>query len=122
MTTRLATALLASLLLWSTAAPAELDALPRSLFLTPQELAAQPGAAHGATRLDALVYYGPGNWKLWLNGQEVTPGTVMPRHTVMSVTATLVTLREQLGDQSRVYSLAPSQSYDWASRTVKGLP
>lgn len=114
--------LLVGLLLWHTTAQAELDALPRSLFLTPDEMTAQPGVTRGSTRLDALVYYGPGNWTLWLNGQEITPSTIMPRYAVINVNATHVTLREQLGDQSRIYSLAPSQSYDWASRTVSGQP
>ena len=115
--------LLICLLLSGMKARAELDALPQSLFLTPEELAAaQPGAARSSTRLDALVYYSPGNWKLWLNGQEVTPSTVTPRYAVISVDATQVTLREQLGEQSRTYSLAPSQSYDWVSGTVSGRP
>lgn len=115
--------LLTCLLLSGMNARSEIDALPQSLFLTPEELAAaQPGAARNATRLDALVYYGPGNWKLWLNGQEVTPATVTPRYAVISVDATQVTLREQLGEQSRTYSLAPSQSYDWVSGTISGQP
>lgn len=99
---------------------------PPSLFLTPEEQQAPSAQAQTRTTLDALIYYSPNQWKIWLNGQAFTPdtptATTIATLTVESVTATTVTLRQQLGTKTAHFTLAPHQSYDWSNDQITAAP
>ncbi len=101
-----------ALCLFPTLAAAE-ETLPPSLFLTQQEQGQQTSSNPSRTTLEALLYYSPTDWRVWLNGRMFTPETFDPTISIIAVTAQDVTLRQQLGSQSRSFTLVPYQSYDW---------
>lgn len=105
------------LLLFLLAAPAG-AAVTESLFLTAEERLQQTPQDGALTRLDALIYYGPGQWQAWINGAAVTPQTALPDITVVAVTEQGMTLEQRRGRKSARYRLAPNQSYDWAAGQV----
>jgi len=103
-----------ALCLFPRMAAAEEPPMPPSLFLTQQEQGQQTSNNPSRTTLEALLYYSPTDWRVWLNGRMFTPETFDPNLTITAVTAQEVTLRQQLGSQSRSFTLTPYQSYDWA--------
>ena len=112
------------------AAQARADDAPPSLFFTPDEaqvidaLAAKEGnAAQDDIRLGAVLYYGPQNWALWLQGILWTPQTDRPDLHVLDVAGDAVKLR--LTDAlagTRDITLKPHQTYRMATgEIVEGL-
>lgn len=100
--------------------------LPDSLFLTNAERTqAAPAAASLPTRtsLDALVYYGPEQWQVWINGQAYQPGSTPADFSIIAVTPEQVTLEAQRDGAPVRFTLAPHQSYDWGTQSVReGTP
>lgn len=100
--------------------------IPNSLFLTAaeqQDRAAPAAAKPGRTSLDALVYYGPDQWQIWINGQAYKPDSQNDAIAIVAVTAEAVTLEQKLDTEPVRFTLAPHQSYDWAEkRVIEGTP
>ena len=77
--------------------------------------------------LDALIYTGPGQWALWLNGERLGPDTVPPEGVKVAAigpgAATLVWRRHRQNETHRV-TLHPGQVFDPASGRVRerGIP
>ncbi len=94
--------------------------LPPSLFLTEQEQKhdTPPTPTGGQTTLDALVYYDPNHWQLWLNGESFTPDSKRADTHILAVTAQSVKLRLQRDTRSIEITLAPHQTYDWSSGKI----
>lgn len=105
-----------------TAATAQAAEIPPSLFLTADEQRLQAGLSRTLTTLDALVYYGQDQWRLWLNGQLFTPETPAGDITITAVTPDSVSLRQQLGNKNRSFILSPHQSFDWNADRVLADP
>jgi hypothetical protein len=104
------------------ALPAAAAAMP-SLFLTQAEQTLQAGLNHQSLTLEALVYYAPNDWRLWLNGAAYTPQT--PQHdglSILAVTPHTVTVRQTLGSTSRTLTLAPQQRYEWQADRIMPQP
>jgi hypothetical protein len=102
-----------------------------SLFFTPQEAhdaetlaqrISPPG--RGDIRLGAVLYYGPEDWTLWLQGEKWTPGTSRDDLQVLEVTASFVRLswKEEDGASPIEFSLKPNQSFQIATRKVIAGP
>ncbi|MEJ0063346.1 MAG: hypothetical protein WDO70_09135 [Alphaproteobacteria bacterium] len=105
------------LLLWAIPAHA---GNPPSLFLTPQESAAQ-NTWQGMTTLDSLVYYGQDQWQVRLNGRVLTPAARDPEFDIIDVTADGARFVQHIGDKERTITLAPHQSYLWnEDKVVEG--
>lgn len=118
-------ALLLGLLGLCITAPTCAAELPPSLFLTEQEQQREtaPTPTGGQTTLDALVYYNPGRWQLWLNGESFTPDTKRADIHILAVAPDSVTLRAQRDTRSVEFTLAPHQTYDWGSGKIfEGRP
>ncbi len=64
--------------------------------------------------LGALVYYGPDNWTVWLQGERWTPATTRPGLQIRDVTPDHVRLSvASWGDDApRDITLKPYQTYD----------
>jgi hypothetical protein len=99
-----------------------------SLFFTPQEtreaerLAEKAAPAGGASniRLGAVMYYGPGDWTLWLQGEKWTPGTVHENLHILEVSPAKVRLLWR-GDEDSAESditLRPNETYQIATGKV----
>ncbi|MDR3423472.1 MAG: hypothetical protein P4M13_00120 [Alphaproteobacteria bacterium] len=126
------TAVFAMLVFSSLPARADAPALPQtSLFFTPQESRAaeilaqkaQP-AGQGDIRLGAVMYYGPHDWTLWLQGEKWTPETSRPDLRVEEVSANEVRLswRAEDGSGERDFTLKPNQSYQIATGKIIAGP
>ncbi|MBP7252668.1 MAG: hypothetical protein KBA75_04200 [Alphaproteobacteria bacterium] len=102
------------------------EEIPNSLFLTAveqQDHAAPHPTKPGRTSLDALVYYGPDQWQVWINGQAYKPDSQSDALAIIAVTAEAVTLEQKRDAEPVRFTLAPHQSYDWAEqRVVEGAP
>lgn len=103
----------------------------QSLFLTPDEeaRAASDHTPYGTAALrdpadltlDALIYYAPDHWSLWLQGEPWTPTT---RHTnirILSVSENDVRLsyRPDPRYPAREIKLHPHQTYHIADDSVR---
>lgn len=96
--------------------------IPPSLFLTTKEQHAPNQQDNTRTTLDALIYYSPTQWTIWLNGTAYTPDSPSSSIHIEQVSAETVTLTQTLGTQSARFTLAPQQSYDWSSKQILGRP
>lgn len=118
--------------------PAQADTLPQaSLFFTPEEVraiekpmekntaaAAQPVPMRDVS-LGAVLYYGPGDWVLWLQGERWTPATQHADIHVLEVDADEVRLKLTPSPDvaAREVVLKPYQIYQWsADKVVEGSP
>lgn len=101
-------------------APSALADNAPSLFLSPAEEAAlhQHQGEPAVTRLDAIIYYAPGRWQIWIDGRAVDPSAAAPDLTVLDVSPERVRLRQKRGGKQRVFTLAPHQVYLWAEDRV----
>ena len=115
--------------LTSTAVAAEIPG--ESLFLTPQEARTaeiladkNAPAGQGDIRLGAVMYYGPGDWALWLQGERWTPETRRENLSVTQVTAGEVHMiwRGDEGGKEHEIVLRPNQTYQIATGKVMGSP
>ncbi len=129
----IAAALIAVLLCTSVHAT-ESEALPKtSLFFSEDEtrqievLSAKikpPKNDGSGIHLGAVIYYGPENWTLWLQGAKWTPATDRPDLHVVSVTPSNVQLSWQRNAKAPLQeiTLHPYQTYHIMSgRVVEGL-
>lgn len=112
------------------------DVPANSLFFTPDEtkqieaLAAKQlqnraGAPHPDIHLGAVMYYGPGNWTLWLQGERWTPATNRADLRVLDVEPGEVRLAlTTVPDMPpREITLRPHQTYQIATgKIVEGAP
>ena len=93
----------------------QLAALPRAR--------SAPTAAADSLHLAAIVYHGPDDWRIWLNGQSFTPQARPRAIEILQVTAEAVVLAWRTGPgagPTRI-RLQPNQSYLVASgRIVEG--
>ncbi len=82
-----------------------------------------PAAPAASLHLAAIVYRGPDDWRIWLNGQSFTPSMRPRAIEILQVTAEAVVLAWRTGpgaSPTRV-RLQPHQSYLAASgRIVEG--
>jgi len=78
---------------------------PPSLFLTTEEQHAPNKQDNTQTTLDALIYYSPTQWKIWLNGTAYTPDSPPSSIQIEQVSAETVTLTQTLGTQSARFTL-----------------
>lgn len=125
-------AAIAALLICFPASAAEEIAPPQaSLFFTPQEaheaeMLAQKltPAGQGDIHLGAVMYYGPHDWTLWLQGEKWTPETTRNNLHVLNVTANDVRLSWQDESNSAVHeiTLRPNQAYQIATGKVITAP
>ncbi len=97
--------------------PADAEETP-SLFLTPKETAGQDSFHQATTRLDAIVYYGPGQWQAWIDGRGFGPNTRDATLTILAVSPETVRFKQRLGTQAREIALAPHQVYLWAENKI----
>jgi hypothetical protein len=97
--------------------------LGESLFLTQAEQSLQRHFGHALTRLDAIIYFTPSEWQLWLNGNLVSPQHKAPEDLeIIIVQPTHVVLAQRFGEQWRRFSLQPRQAYDWMRDAVITAP
>ena len=98
---------------------------PPSLFFTPDEvrriepLAAKAAAQRNdrdAVHLEAILYYGPQNWIVWLNGKRWTPATHTPEIQILEVQSEHIRL--QTTDAPRDVTLKPHQIFHPARGTI----
>ncbi|MDD5585947.1 MAG: hypothetical protein PHY92_03195 [Alphaproteobacteria bacterium] len=70
-------------------------------------------AKQEAVTLGAVVYYGPKNWTVWLQGERWTPATKRPDLQILDVKPDLVRLAfaPQNGAKKREITLRPYQSF-----------
>jgi hypothetical protein len=114
------------------ATPALADT-PASLFFTPKEvekIAALPtgNAPHEDLspdiHLGAVLYYGPDDWSVWLQGTRWTPGTEHPGLRIIGVSPNRVEMlwTPAAGAPERPVTLRPYQTYQTATgMVVEGL-
>ncbi len=72
-------------------------------------------AAHRVIRISGVVYRAPGDWVVWMNGQKVTPGNLLPQILDISVRdSSNVSLKWYDAGLKKVISitLRPQQVYD----------
>ncbi|MFA4993913.1 MAG: hypothetical protein WC521_01215 [Bdellovibrionales bacterium] len=108
------------------------EALPEaSLFFTSQEMREAgmltrkiPPVREGEIHLGAVVYYGPDDWTLWLQGTKWTPETEQSDLRVLEVTANDVRLlwRGENGKEAQEILLKPNQSFEIATGKVISQP
>jgi hypothetical protein len=107
------------------------DTLPSaSLFFTPQEaheaeVLAQKltPAGQGDIHLGAVMYYGPKDWTLWIQGEKWTPETSRDDLHVLAVTANEVHLSWRGEDGvTREIALAPNESYQISTGKIISAP
>jgi hypothetical protein len=75
--------------------------------------------------LSAIIHHGPGDWRIWLNGEALTPASPSGPVRVLEVTPDAVTFawRPANGGESVQMRLHPNQSYLIDSgRIVEGRP
>lgn len=89
-----------------------------SLFLTPAEAIGQDPFHQATTRLDAIVYYRPGQWQVWIDGHAFAPESQDAAVTILAVSPESVRFKQRLGDQDREIALAPHQVYLWAENKI----
>jgi hypothetical protein len=109
------------------ASPAFAADAPSSLFFTADEnktiaaivaKEAHPSDA-SVLRLNAIFYYGPGDWVFWLGKRRWMPGSDEPHLHVMSVGPDEVRLEWQGGkDAPREITLRPHQTLELATGSV----
>jgi hypothetical protein len=73
-------------------------------------------------RLDALLYFSPSSWSLWLNGALVTPASVPPDIRINAITPDYVEIiwwpDSANPEARRIFTLRPNQIYLADSDTV----
>jgi hypothetical protein len=104
---------------------------PRSLFLTPQEVheararaqMALP-AGKGDIHLGAVLYFGPHDWTVWLQGEKWTPETVREDLEILEVmpTEVRVSWRNPEAPEPLELALKPNQSYRIATGKIVTEP
>jgi hypothetical protein len=66
-------------------------------------------------RLDALLYFSPSSWSLWLNGDLVTPTSVPQDIRINAITSDYVEIvwlpDPDTPDDRRIFTLSPNQIY-----------
>lgn len=95
------------------------DVPQTSLFLTPQEAASAEKMAdklspadQSSIRLGAILYYGPQDWAVWLQGRRWTPQTEDKDIRILAVTPDDVRILWQTGPKDeREMTLRPNQIY-----------
>jgi hypothetical protein len=102
-----------------------------SLFFTPQEaheaeVLAQrlAPAGVGDIRLGAVMYYGPDDWTLWLQGEKWTPETSRDDLRVLEVTEDAVRLWWRNEDDATEHeiTLRPNESFQIATGKIISEP
>ena len=85
-------------------------------FAPPAYVASSPDIIH----LGAVLYYGPDNWALWLQGERWTPETDRPDLHILAVTPEQVRLSLTPLDKgpAQEISLRPHQSYNRITQTI----
>ena len=81
-----------------------------------------PDAARNDYRLDALLYFSPSSWSLWLNGRHVTPSSVPAEIRINAITpdyVEIVILADPVKPEDRrIFTLSPGQIYTTATGDV----
>lgn len=81
-----------------------------------------PDAARNNYRLDALLYFSPSSWSLWLNGRHVTPSSVPSEIRINAITpdyVEIVILADPVKPEDRrIFTLSPGQIYSAATGEV----
>ena len=76
-------------------------------------------------RLDALLYFSPSSWSLWLNGGHVTPASVPLEIRINAITPEYVEIvwlpDPSAPEDRRVFTLRPNQVYSLESDEVKDV-
>lgn len=102
-----------------------------SLFFSPEETQAIETLVQAETRkaeqraspaqedisLGAILYYGPQNWKIWLQGEFWTPETRHHGLRVLKVSPDRVTLKIALDPPVKI-TLKPNQTWSIANRNI----
>ncbi|MDR3450687.1 MAG: hypothetical protein P4M15_13255 [Alphaproteobacteria bacterium] len=114
------------------ACAARAEGLPHgSLFFTPQQADAADNLAEksmppgiGDIRLGAILYYGPGDWAVWIRGEKWGPGTARDDLRITEVTPDKVYLawHDEDNDVTRNIALRPSESYQIATGRIIPTP
>lgn len=68
--------------------------------------------------LSGLLYQGPGEWTIWINGQALRPGETGHLFSVADVDDRAVTLAVAWGETTRLVRLEPHQTFLPAFSTV----
>ena len=113
------------------AAPARAAEMPvASLFFTPAQIeqieapppttAPMPTPPPADIHLGAVLYYGPGDWTLWIDGEKWTPDTRRADLQIVEVTPDEVHLDwlKAPNDPARAITLRPYQTYQVATGGV----
>lgn len=99
-----------------------------SLFFTQEETQAieslaqtekqkSPDAPTSDISLDAILYYSPHDWKIWLQGEPWTPETSPPGIRILKVSPDRVTLKIALNPPVRI-ALKPHQTWSIANHNT----
>jgi len=85
-----------------------------------------PLAARRYFRLDALLYFSPSSWSLWLNGALVTPTKVPPDVRINAISPDYVEIvwlpESTAAEDRRIFTLRPKQVYMAESDEVVDSP
>jgi hypothetical protein len=69
--------------------------------------------------LSTIVYYGPQDWTIWINGRPITPGAEFESFQITSISPEAVELLVPLSAQGmRPVTLSPNQSFIVKSGTI----
>lgn len=121
---------LSAFLLIAAIHPARANELPtHSLFFTPEEsktidaLANKDGkktATQADIHLGAIMYYGPDDWTLWLQGERWTPATVHDGMRILTVEPNQVKLQlsNAANTSSQEVTLRPYQTFHMATGQI----
>jgi hypothetical protein len=79
-----------------------------------------PETAQDTVTLGAIVYYGPKNWAVWLQGERWTPATKHPELQILDVKPGLVraTYSPPNGAKKSTISLKPYQTFHAATGKI----
>lgn len=61
--------------------------------------------------LSGIVWAGPGDWTVWLNGRAVRPGETAALYSITQVDARRVVLDVAWGESTKVVQLEPNQTF-----------
>jgi hypothetical protein len=98
-----------------------------SLFLSPVESSASRNISAVTShaniiKLDALTYYAPQRWSVWINKRKITPETNDPLIRIISINDQSATIEAStaMDTTPSVFTLQAGQSFDLTQQMTSG--
>jgi len=107
------------------------DGMP-SLFFSPEDVrqieteigSQRHDASSNAIHLDSILYFGPGKWRVWIEGEKWGPDTQKPHLRIIKVTSETVRLAytptglSSGENEEKEITLRPHQNFDPATGVI----